>query len=379
MSRVSDQEEMPKLPENTSDETHPPDARPRALKAATVEPEYEAGASYLPKLPWRWLALAVVIGLGIYYGYQYRERERATAMREQILATHEQALAPIVERYRTFRERITDWTLGAVNGGEPERWSDPRLRVAGLHSGDGLYLRVRAADVTDADSLENAARAMDQDAITRCLGIAPSSARGLYENGEFLMPEFLDTVRNEPDFLRLRVIDETLSHNISVDVPIISTLLRSQYFLLVVQRGENRREEPVDVFLWDLGENRQLLRARIQARGVLIPVRIDRMIPGTQVARAPGVPSTTSGGANDCSIASQIRALTGDAAAEVGAAAVGALMNAEAEATTDAGVTADAGVPAAAATTETTPAAPSEAVPSAPSEAAPSEAAPSAH
>lgn len=362
MSAVSDHEEMPTLPEGSSEEPRPADNAPRVLKAATVEPEYEPGASYLPKLPWRWLVLAVVIGAGIYYGYQYRERERATAMREQILSTHEQALAPIVNRYRTFRERITDWTLEAVNGGEPERWSDARLRVAGLHSGDGLYLRVRASDVTDAASLENAARAMDQDAITRCLGIAPSSARGLYENGAFLMPEFLDTVRNEPDFLRLRVIDETLSHNISVDVPIISTLLRSQYFMLVVQRGENRRESPVDVFLWDLGENRQLLRARIQARGVLIPVRIDRMIPGTHVPRAPGVPSTSSGGANDCSIASQIRAITGDAAAEVGEAAVGALMNAEAEATTDAGPSPDAGV-----------AAPTEA---APTEAAPTEAAP---
>ena len=343
MSAVSDHEESPTLPESTERE----EAKPRVLKAATVEPEYEAGASYLPKLPWKWLVLAVVIGAGIYYGYQYRERARATAMREQILSTHEQALAPIVDRYRTFRERISNWTLEAVNGGEPERWSDARLRVAGLHSGDGLYLRVRASDVTDAASLENAARAMDQDAITRCLGIAPSSARGLYENGSFLMPEFLDTVRDEPDFLRLRVIDEALSHNISVDVPIISTLLRSQYFLLVVQRGENRREEPVDVFLWDLGENRQLLRARIQARGLLIPVRIDRMIPGTQVARAPGVPSTTSGGANDCSIASQIRAITGDSAAEVGAQAVGALMAAEEAQTSDAGATSDAGVPAA--------------------------------
>ena len=338
------------------------------LRAAKPDPEeLEGGPGYMPSIPWKWVVVAVVAGAGVYFGYQYREGARADAMRTQILATHEEHLSPIVERYRTFRSRIEDWTMEAAGAGEPERWSDPRLRISGLHGGEGLYLRITASDATSREGIERGARAMREDALTRCLGIAPASARGLFENGEFLMPEWLDQVREERDFLRLRVIDEQLARSTAVDVPILSSLLRSQYFLLVVQQGENRRDAPVDVYLWDLREDRQLLRTRIQARGVLIPVRIDRMLPGVDVQAAPGVPAMTSGGAHDCSIAAQIKAITGDSVVEVGTETVEALT----AGVPDAGPTDDAGVPAAEGVPTGTPAAEGEPAegPAAPAEA----------
>lgn len=341
MRAVSDHDEVP-----SGEEPKEEPSAPR-LRAAKPDPdELEGRPDYMPKIPWRWAALAALVGAGVYFGYQYREGERADVMRDQILATHEEHLAPIVDRYRTFRTRIEDWTMEAASAGEPERWSDPRLRISGLHGGEGLYLRLRAEDATSREGIERGATAMREDALTRCLGIAPSSARGLFENGAFLMPQWLDGVREEPDFLRLRVLDEQLARNMAVDVPIVSNLLRAEYFLLVIQQGENRRDAPVDVYLWDLRENRQLLRTRIQARGVLIPVRIDRMLPGVEVQRAPGVPAMTSGGAHDCSIAAQIKSITGDSVVEVGTDTVEALAAGAASATEDAGVLegADAGV-----------------------------------
>lgn len=311
-----------------SDEKEIPGEEPSSprLRAAKPDPEeLEGRPGYMPTIPWKWAVLGVVILAGIYFGYQYREGARADAMRAQILSTHEEHLAPIVERYRTFRARIEDWTIEAASAGEPERWSDPRLRISGLHGGEGLYLRLTAEDAASREGVVRGALAMREDALTRCLGIAPASARGLFENGEFLMPEWLEQVREEPDFLRLRVLDEQLARNMAVDVPVVSNLLRAEYFLLVIQQGENRRDAPVDVYLWDLRENRQLLRTRIQARGVLIPVRIDRMLPGVDVQAAPGVPAMTSGGAHDCSIAAQIKAVTGDSAVEVGTQTVEAL------------------------------------------------------
>ncbi len=310
-----------------SDEEAPPERRrPERLEAARPDPEELSGRpEYMPKIPWAWIGVGLVVLVGIYLGYQYRETRRADALRAEILRTHEERLAPIVERYRSFRERIENWTMEAARAGEPERWSDPRLRIAGLHGGEGLYLRLRAEDATSREGIERGARAMAEDAITRCLGIAPASARGLYENGDFLMPAWVEHVRDEPDFMRLRVLDDALLRDIEVDVPVVSSLLRAQYFLLVIQRGENRRDAPVDVFLWDLREDRQLLRTRIQARGVLIPVRIDRMLPGVEVTPSVVAPSMTSGGAHDCSIAAQIKAITGDAVVEVGADAVEAL------------------------------------------------------
>ena len=246
----------------------------------------------------------------VYFGYQYRERERADAMREQILATHEQHLRSIADRYRELRGRLEGWVMEAANAGEPERYVDPRLRISGLHGGEGLYLRILATDATSPEGIERGARAMSEDAITRCLGIAPSSARGFYESGQFLMPQFVDDVRAETSFMRLRVIDDQLARSVSVDVPVVSTLLRSQYFLLVVQQGESRRDAPVDVYLWDLREQRQLLRTRVQGRGILLPVRL--RFEGVQIPPAEGHPSVTSPGAFDCSIAAQIKAMTGE-------------------------------------------------------------------
>lgn len=305
--------EPPSVGEDT-----PPASEP-ALKPAQPEPEELATRPvYMPKIPWLGaLALAVTV-VGAYSFYQAREQQRADELRRQILSAHEEQLHDASERYQAFRARLERWTMEAAVAGEPEQHVDPRLSVAGLHDGSGLYLRLRASDASDAEAIARGALSMDQDAITRCLGIAPASARGLYEHGDFLMPEWAESVERERDFLRLRVMDEQLARHVTADVPVLATLMQAQYFMLVLQQGENRRDAPVDVYLWDIASGTQLLATRVQASGVLLPVSIRSMVPEAPEAPAPGhPPSMTSGGANDCSIASQLRALTGEAAVEV--------------------------------------------------------------
>lgn len=298
-----------------------PERWKRALKPARPEPEeLEGRPSYMPRLPWRSIVLfggliAVVAG-----GYQVRQRQRADALRSEILQSYDWNLSSLSQRYVAFRERIEHWVIEAAQGGEPERWVDPRLRISGLHSGEGLYLRLPASAATRREDIAAAARAMQGDALTRCLGIAPASARGLYESGSLLEPSFVEEVRSTSDLMRLRVLDEQLARSTRVDVPVIASLLQSQYFLLVIQQGENRRDAPVDVYLWDLREDRQLLRARIQANGILLPVRL-RFDGVPPAPRPAGHPELFSGGAHDCSIAAQIKAMTGEAPMEVRSAA----------------------------------------------------------
>lgn len=310
---------------------------PAALIPAQPEPEELATRpTYMPKIPWVGVLGVVIAIVSAYSFYQARETQRADELRRQILETHQAQLSGVSERYQAFRSRLERWTVEAAAAGEPEQHVDPRLRIAGLHDGPGLYLRVRAADAANAEAIARGALAMDQDAITRCLGIAPSSARGLYEHGDFLMPEWAESVEGEHDFLRLRVMDEQLARHITADVPVLATLMQARYFLLVVQQGENRRDAPVDVYLWDVASGTQLLATRIQADGVLLPVSIRSMVPEAPDAPRPASPpSMTSGGANDCSIASQLKALTGEAPVEVASP-----LGAEAEATPTA---ADAG------------------------------------
>lgn len=283
--------------------------RPKLEPARPDAEESEGRPSWAPKLPWVWIILAVAAIAGIFTFYNSRQDARREALREQMLTLHETELTELQEQYLGFRRRIETLIEHAAEGGEPENWADPRLNISGLRGGEGLYLRMTADWATDPERIEGAALAMGADAITRCLGVAPMSGRGLYEKGFFLTPEWVDRIRDEEDMMRLRVLDRQLGTHIQVDAPAVLTMMRADWFMLVLQQGENRRDAPVDVFLWDLRRDRQLLRARIQARGVLMPVRL--RFEGTTSARPAGRPEVRSGAAHDCSIASQIRALTG--------------------------------------------------------------------
>jgi hypothetical protein len=292
----------------------------RALEPAPLElEELERRPAYMPRFPWRWILAFAALATLIVGGYQLRQRMRADALRSQILESHDRNLRPLAERYVAFRERLERWVIGAAQAGEPEPWVDPRLRISGLHSGEGLYLRLLASEAGDPAAIASGARLMGADALTRCLGIAPASARGLFEQGGFLTRSWVDEVRSTSDFMRLRVLDEQLARSSEVDVPVIASLLRAEYFLLVLQQGASRRDSPVDVYLWDLRQERQLLRTRIRANGILLPVRL--RFEGAPAGAAAPPPPLFSAGAHDCSIAAQIKAMTGEPAMEVGSGA----------------------------------------------------------
>lgn len=278
------------------------------LKPARPDVDEEVGKAYAPRVPWKWL-IFVIGGVGAMFTFYYvRQDRRQEALRDQMLTLHETQLSDLSERYLGYRRRIETWTTEAAEAGEPETWVDPRLNISGLRSGEGLYLRIPAEWADTPERIEGAALAMEQDAITRCMGIAPMSVRGLYEKGYFLTPEWVDQIREEPDMMQLRVFDDQLGRHIQVDAPVVVSMMQADWFMLILQQGENRRDAPVDVYLWDMRENRQLLRTRIQGRGLLVPVRL--RFDGVNPAPAPGRPQIRSGGAHDCSIASQIRALT---------------------------------------------------------------------
>ena len=134
---------------------------------------------------------------------------------------------------------------------------------------------------------------MVPDAITRCLGIAPASARGLWEAGSLLMPEWLASVRSADGMMRLRVLDDELARRASRDLPALMSMLEAEYFLLVLEHGETRRNGPVDVFLWDLERGDRVLSLRTEASGFLLPVRI--AMPGAERTTARPREAAVSG------------------------------------------------------------------------------------
>ena len=280
-----------------------------------ARPEGGERAAYGPRLPWKWIIPAVSAVTLLGAGYWYREHQKQEALRSEILEVYNRRLGPVVERYRGFRAKIERWVTTAATGEAPETHVDPRLRISALHTGQGIYLRLRIEDAATPEGIERGVRQMVPDAITRCLGITPISLRGFYEQGTFLMPGWIDRAAEADGMMRLRVIDDELARRTERDLPGLLNAVQSQYFLLILEHGENRRDHPVDVYMWDLAHDRQLLRLRAQANGLLIPVRV--AFEGTPPS--PRVrPNLHSGGANDCSIAAQIKELTGEPAMTFG-------------------------------------------------------------
>ncbi len=277
------------------------------------------------RLPWKWLVSVALLITLVVGGYRYKQSVEADALRAQILRVNSGELAQIGGRFTTFLTKLEGLVTTEARRSEPERFVDPRLRLSSLGRGQGLYLRVRAADATDPDKLARAALGMEGDAITRCLGIAPASARSLYALKGFLGPDLVERANATTDVMGLRVIDDELRRRMVRDLPPVSNLLQSDWFLLVLQRGDTRRDHPVDVYLWDLHTNQRLLSVRTQPNGMLVPVRIE--LPG--VAAGPRLPQNLrSGGATDCSIAAQVKELTGEPVTTFGAS-VGAFAPAE--------------------------------------------------
>lgn len=257
----------------------------------------------------RWGLLLVGLGLiAAFFLVQIYGRVRAReALREELLARYEAEATPTASEVNTFIERLDGWIMQA--GREqppPERFAADGFRWSEMHDWRGLYLRIEAENTRDPETIAATAREMSRDAITRCLGVSPVSARGLYDLARFLEPAWAEGLRTEDDTMRLRVLEDEMNRHLSRDVPLVRSMLRSHYFLLVVTRG-GRSEGVVDAYVWDLDRDQLLMSLRTRANGRLIPVRI-----GEGRGPWPSEADLARSGAQDCSIAAAMRGLTGE-------------------------------------------------------------------
>ncbi len=294
------------------------DPKARRDRLIPARPDVDEAASYMPRIPWK-LGLLAMLSLGVVIGgYMWKEQRKADALRAAIVQVHDGELGEARKAYQSLRDKLEGLVLSAAQS-EPTTVVDPRLHIPGLRSGNGLYLRLQASDAHDKTKIAAGAKTMEPDLIATCMGLSPTSARGLYEKGEFLTPAWLDETKKLGDVMHLRVQDEMLSRHIRADLPSVLGLVRSDWFMLVLQEGPNRRDSPVSVFLWDLKRDEPLLHARVRAQGVLLTTRIlSKDAPYTPKLSAEARNTT---GASDCSIASQLKALAGTPAASVPAAA----------------------------------------------------------
>lgn len=272
-----------------------------------ARPDFSGKAEgYMPKIPWKW-----VLGLGLFFALsigtcQVRERQEVAALKTAVLATHEAQLGPLVTRYQALLDRIYEDTQGAAQR-RVESYVDPRLKLDVLGSSPGIYLRLHTKDATSIESIQNHGLDMQQDAVPRCLGLHAVWFPELYAHGTFLEKRFIKQAEDAEDVMKLRVVAEELRQRTQRDLPFVAEALKARWFLLALEPGQNRRDAPVDVYLWDLRDNNLLLSGRVQADGILVSARI--AVGGNKPGGyAQGV---QTGAAQDCSIAAKIRALAG--------------------------------------------------------------------
>jgi hypothetical protein len=283
-----------------------PDSTERLIPA---QPQAEDDdRAYMRRIRWRWIIFGAIALIAVITVHRVRENQKASMLRAEIVRVHETELKELSDRYQALRNKIEKWIVEA-SGKIADNFIDPRLNIEGLRKGNGLYLRLRFAYAVSKEKIAAYAVKARPDAIAQCLGVEPAWARELYEKGQFLMPQWLDEARRSNDVMRLRVIDDELALRIRRDLPKVADLLKSDWFLLVLQHGETRHDEPVDVFLWDIKREESLLRARIKAKGMLVPLRFD-----AKDAPAPAKPPSSESlgaAADDCSIAAKIKAMAG--------------------------------------------------------------------
>lgn len=277
------------------------------LRPARPDIDDKGDQGYMPKLPWKWIVGLLLFVGGSFAFYRAREQQEIDELRASIQASYQAQLKPLATRQEALLDKVYSHTLGAAAHGAPATYVDPRLNIDALHKGKGLYLRIEAKDATSKERIASASQDVFPDAIGKCLGLSPMLASELFARGSFLDQSWFRQVEEADGVMRLRVLAEEIRQRSGRDLPFVAEALESEWFLLVLQRGENRRDAPVDVYLWDLRKDQLLLSSRIKAEGALVSARI--VVEGVKPGHYPSGAQT--GAAQDCSIASQMRALTG--------------------------------------------------------------------
>ena len=286
--------------------TDDPNRPPLRLVPARPDMGEAKRSGFLPRLPWRYLVALGLLVAAIVLGFNWRQEQRAAALRVEIRRAHERDLQPLRQEYDAALARLHGLIVGVAKTAAEADFVEPGWSFGALHEQPGLYLRVPLEQAGRAEQIAQAGLQMEPDWIPSCLGWAPLTARELYEIGAFTQPEFVAHV-DEENLMKLRVREETLHQRMTKDRAGLEAAMRAPWFMLVLQEGKSRSQDPVRVFLWNLRENKLVLRARVRAQGILLTSRI--LSQGVTTERG----KSGEGGAtqaNDCSIAAALKKLT---------------------------------------------------------------------
>ena len=261
---------------------------------------------YRPRLPWARIGFIVLVLALISGAYFWRQKVRADALRERIEALHAERVAPILAQLEATRVDLEAKALEAKSGAA-NRLVEAEVPLSALHEKKVVYLKLRAPELASEQTLRAAIGSEEVDAIGACLGLELTPLLELSDVPEVLTVKWLRRVDDTNDMQRLSMREEQLRRAIDRELPALEQRVPADYFLLLLVQGKSRLRDPVDVFLWDLAQDKLVLRSRTENRGRLITVR-SQIGPKSDSAKAKGDPIVIA----DCSIAAHIKAQLGE-------------------------------------------------------------------
>jgi hypothetical protein len=259
--------------------------------------------------------------------------------RQTLLAKQRAVVATLGAEWLPLRDNLEGDVLRSAATPPSDYANDdvqPEARTLVFRSQPGLYLRMRLADASSAESVRKVAVDAKRDAFAACLLREPNerAARGEIDAGAFaeqpwnlgqayaatriLTDDWVGAVKDSDDDLRLRVFVEQYDKAIRDEIPVaIDVVKRAQFFLLVLDEdvpeeaaftdaGPNEEavqmvEHPARVFLFDLNGNKPILRLRRAGGGRFIEAG-ERQVTDEETRNA------MQRQVNNCSLANMVEA-----------------------------------------------------------------------
>ncbi len=263
---------------------------------------------FLPRVRWRiWGPVIAVLVLfpTIWLTLRHRELVR---LRDELVREHTARTADFAPAYRGGRERIEGLIMLSLGAWEGDH-RDPSLTWEALSREPVLYARTRLGEIHGRADLAASIRHRYADQILACMGLQFAWARELLDKGAFLLPAHVEEIRNADTPERVQALRADMRLRVRRDREAIERSLGLRYFLLAVDEAPLSIDGPTRVYVYDLRDGRQVLRARGTGDGlVLVPFRIAGLPappPTSPRGRAPTVSQ------HDCAVANDVRAVIG--------------------------------------------------------------------
>ena len=322
----------------------------RGLVAIQKERDRRQGFPRIPPRIGLWAGIVLAVWAIVYWKYT---QEKVDRTRNQLLAKQRDAAAQLGPRLIPLRDKLEQWIAEAA-GTFPGDLVTAEAKSSSFRSRPGVYLRELQSDAIDVKTRRLSALDSLRDGFTACLMRQPNvdpwvgpecklnhdcpagqhcnethhcttpaqpfNLRIFYRASHVLTDDWIKDVRDADDDMRLRLLERDYDSTIRDDIPLaIDMMARGQFFLLAIDElaeggvaavpdaGASVLEaletiaHPTRVFLYDIGQSKQLLRVRITA-GTNEPATISDIKTMLAVRRQ----------ANSCALALAVRHAVGD-------------------------------------------------------------------